>query len=184
MVVPPNRSGFHDRSAFARHAGRIRTFSRPAPAVAAVAAGRVAEARRGCDRLVGVHVRRGDYRSFDDGLYWHEPPEYAALMRDVAALTPGARVGFLVCSNERVDPADYPGLAVTAGPGGEATDLFALAGCDALAGPPSTYTGWASFAGEVPRYLFHPKEKAKYGVEDRPVSADQFVPFDVREARW
>ena len=31
-------------------------------------------------------------------------------------------------------------------------DLYALAGCDLLIGPPSTFTQWASFYGKVPLY--------------------------------
>jgi hypothetical protein len=29
-------------------------------------------------------------------------------------------------------------------------DLYAFAGCDLLVGPPSTFTAWAAFYGEVP----------------------------------
>ena len=175
---------FRDRPAFARRAGLLREFFAPRADLAAGAAARVAAARAACDHLVGVHVRRGDYRTFNGGLYWHEPHEYADLMRRIAALHAGGRVGFLVCSNRPVDPADYPGVPVTPGPGGEATDLFALARCDALVGPPSTYTAWASFAGEVPRYLFHPKERAKHGLDDPPPAPDRFRPFDVTEEKW
>ena len=37
-------------------------------------------------------------------------------------------------------------------PGTALEDLHALAGCDYLIGPPSTFGAWASFHGDVPRY--------------------------------
>jgi hypothetical protein len=40
-----------------------------------------------------------------------------------------------------------------AGTGHLIEDLYSLAQCDFLAGPPSTFTLWASFYGKVPLYM-------------------------------
>lgn len=57
---------------------------------------------------------------------------------------------FLLCSNEPQDAEAFAGFPVTFGTGELVEDLYALAGCDFLLGPPSTFTIWASFYGTVP----------------------------------
>jgi hypothetical protein len=60
-------------------------------------------------------------------------------------------VAFLVCSNEPVAPLlSLEGLKVFEGPGTAIGDLYALAGCDKLMGPPSTFSLWASYWGGRP----------------------------------
>jgi hypothetical protein len=105
--------------------------------------------RRGAGALIGLHVRRGDYAGFDGGRFLYSLPQYRALAeRALEAWGPGASL--LICGDQRIDPEAFAGLPVTPGPGGVFADLTALGACDALIGPPSTFSGWASFAGGVP----------------------------------
>jgi hypothetical protein len=73
------------------------------------------------------------------------------MMEKVQAAVPGENVSFLVCSDAPVPPAAFVGLDVLYGNGHELEDLYALAACDRLLGPRSTYSKWASFYGAVPR---------------------------------
>ena len=52
----------------------------------------------------------------------------------------------------------------TPGPGTEIGDLYSLAACDYIIGPPSTYTQWASFYGQVPRFVHNRKYEEKSGM--------------------
>jgi hypothetical protein len=101
--------------------------------------------------LVGVHVRRTDYERFKDGRFFYSHAQYRDLMVSVEAIFPERDVTFLVCSDERVPSEAFAGLDVVRGPGQELEDLYALASCDLIIGPPSTYSAWASYYGEVPR---------------------------------
>jgi hypothetical protein len=67
-------------------------------------------------------------------------------------LYPDRRLRFLICSDEAIDLALFTGLNVIAGTGDVVQDLYALADCDLICGPPSTFNMWASFYGRVPRY--------------------------------
>jgi hypothetical protein len=40
----------------------------------------------------------------------------------------------------------------------ELEDMYALAGCDYIIGPPSTFSMWASFIGKVPLFHLHDRE--------------------------
>jgi hypothetical protein len=59
-------------------------------------------------------------------------------------------VAFLLCSNEALDLRDFADLPVRLATGHFVEDLYALAACDYVLGPPSSYSMWASFYGQVP----------------------------------
>jgi hypothetical protein len=124
--------------------------------------------------LIGVHVRRGDYEQFVGGRYFYSLEQYAAVMDRVRALFPDQAVAFWVCSNESLSPDSFPGLAVFAGLGGIMEDLYALARCDYVIGPPSTFSAWASFYGQVPLYsirdVTHQPTRADFVVNSTPPS--------------
>lgn len=102
------------------------------------------------DLLVGVHIRRGDYQQFVDGKYFFSLDEYLKKMKEVKQALADKNVRFVVCSNEKIDPDFFSGMQVTLGPGHLVKDMYLLAKCDYIMGPPSTYTLWASFYGRKP----------------------------------
>lgn len=110
----------------------------------------VDELREGTDVVIGIHVRHGDYAAFMNGKYYYPIQDYARMMQEVDRQLQPLRVRFLVCGNGELNRRDFTGLDVQLGPGHIAEDLYAFARCDLLIGPPSTYTGWAAFYGDLP----------------------------------
>jgi hypothetical protein len=102
------------------------------------------------DLKIGVHIRHGDYRTFEGGKYFYTTEQYASQMRKLVQLFPDKKILFIVCSNEKQDMSLFDGLQTLSGPGQFVDDMYSLAKCDYLLGPPSTYTAWASFYGNVP----------------------------------
>jgi hypothetical protein len=111
--------------------------------------------RQRADFVVGVHIRHGDYATYLDGKYFFTTQQYAAAMRRIAQQLPDQRVAFLVCSNSSLNRRDFGELDVQFGPGHIIEDMYCFAETDLLIGPPSTYTGWASFFGKVPLVAMH-----------------------------
>lgn len=110
-------------------------------------------ARQSADRLVGVHIRRGDYREFLNGKYHFANERYVQAMRDIVEQTDG-RVTFLLCSNEPVDLTAFSEFDTVILPGGDALeDLHGLRLCDFIVAAPSTFSLWASFIGQVPLHF-------------------------------
>lgn len=140
---------FRDTASLFKHRPLIRACFTPAPDVVAKVEACRREALGGADMLVGVHIRRGDYAQWQQGRYLYELDDYARLMGSVAAgfRQEGRRVAFLLCSNENLAPAAFDGLPVHLAPGHPVKDLYALASCDAVMGPPSTYSLWAAYYG-------------------------------------
>jgi hypothetical protein len=150
-----------------RHRDAICSYFTPWETHLAAVRAVVDPVRRRDRLLVGVHVRRTDYQWFKDGRFFYSHAQYRSLMESVQHIYPDREVTFLVCSDEPVPQDEFAGLDVVRGPGQELEDLYALAGCDLILGPPSTYTLWASYYGEVPRYsISDPAE---------PVTRDSFL---------
>jgi hypothetical protein len=61
-------------------------------------------------------------------------------------------VAFLVCSDEPRSFGEFPGLTVGFGTDSPVSDIYALAQCDYILGPKSTFSQWASFYGEKPLF--------------------------------
>ena len=146
---------FRNHGAVQRQAAAIREYFRPPEAVLACAQQAIEQARTQGEIVIGLHIRRGDYRTFVGGRYYYPLEDYLALMERVPSLFPGRKVIFCVCSDEPQTPATFAGHNYVMGPGGAMEDLYTLAGCDCLIGPPSTFSAWASFHGQVPLYFMH-----------------------------
>jgi len=100
--------------------------------------------------IVGIHIRRGDYRNFLNGKYFYELETYKNVIKNIAKFFGNDSTAFVVCSNENIDLDFFNGMNVFKGPGHFVADLHALSLCDYIAGPPSTFSMWASFYGQKP----------------------------------
>ena len=150
---------FRARESLWRQRDEVKKVFRPSDAVLAAANQSLEKARADGDLLIGVHVRRGDYAGWLGGKYFFALENYERWMREAAALHAGRRVAFLVCSNEPVGPLlGLEGLKTFAGPGTAIADLYGLAGCDKLMGPPSTFSLWASYWGGAPLQMLQSAE--------------------------
>ena len=144
---------FRSQELLERHADTIRDHFQILPEHQQNVQQTIQRVRREADIVVGVHIRHGDYATFLDGKYFYAVKEYAEVMRRIAAELSHARVAFLVCSNADIAADDFAGLNVHYGPGHLVEDMYSFAQCDLLVGPPSTYTKWASFYGDVPLHV-------------------------------
>lgn len=149
---------FRSNRLLEKHWRHIRDYFTIPMADQAAIASTITGARRDCDVLVGVHIRRGDYADFLGGRYYYDDALYARWMRGICEQIPGRRVRFLVCSHEKLDTKQYAGLDITRGPGSAIRDMYALAETDWMIGPPSTFTAWAAFVGRKPRVELQSKQ--------------------------
>jgi len=136
-----------------RHAEPIRNYFQPIDEFDRAARFAVQNLRRVADVVIAIHLRQGDYRRWNKGQYFFSVERYTKWMHELAEQFDGTKVAFLVCSDERRSRDEFPGLTVGFGPGSSVGDLYAMALCDWILGPLSTFSQWASFYGETP--LFH-----------------------------
>ena len=143
---------FRDNVNLNKHADIIRDYFKPNEKIQMNITELIDNARQNCDVLIGVHVRHGDYKNWNDGKYFYELDEYAKIMERIEILFQNKKVVFLVCSNVTQDVKTLSKFRFIFCNNHFVQDLYSLAKCDYIIGPPSTYTNWASFYGNVPLY--------------------------------
>lgn len=146
---------FRCYSLVSRHADTIREFFRLDEATESQICRFTEATRRDCELLVGVHIRRGDYASFAGGRYYFSDLQYATWMRQIVEQHSHRRIRFLICSDGAWDSSTFNEFDCSTGPGKMVEDMHALSKCDLIVGSPSTFTGWASFVGNVPCQHFY-----------------------------
>jgi len=143
---------FRDPPMFRKHAHVIRQFFEPLPSICANIDTLVRRARLGADLLVGIHIRHGYLYHEAWRKHWYPPEQYAELMAKTQNLFSNRSVRFLICSDRQQSADIFSRFGFVFGSGHVVEDMYSLARCDYLLGPPSTYTMWASFYGSVPLY--------------------------------
>lgn len=162
---------FRSERLFQKHAAEVRKHFRIGQDHQARVDQLLSSLRDQADVVVGVHVRHGDYATFMDGKYFYTVTQYASMMQQIVEQLSPRRVAFLVSGNAVLNPRDFAGMRVRFGTGELIEDLYALAAVDLLIGPPSTFTGWASFYGDVPLQML---ESA-----DDPIDVSDLLPSRV-----
>ena len=182
-IVISNGWIFWDHESFIKHAEQIREYFRLVPTLASRVQKHMASCRSEGVLLVGVHIRHGDYRTAGGGTYFYETEHYAALMRRLAAVS-SEKMSFLVCSDEPIRSSDFDGLTIFSGPGTAIEDMYALAACDYIIGPPSSFSGWASFYGQVPLYFITNLQKAMDGIRLAEFSVLESFDYRTESSRY
>lgn len=105
--------------------------------------------------IIGVHIRQGDYVTFEGGKYFYQLEQYLTILKYTETLFKERNIHFIICTNSDSDLHIFESLASgkSYGPGHELLDMYTLSRCHFIIGPPSTYTMWASFYGNVPLYM-------------------------------
>lgn len=147
-------NGWHtrDRYSFHRHSGEIKRIFSPAGVHKLSIDRFISNLRNGYDFLVGVHIRRGDYKEYVGGKYFYPFEFYSTKCKELLRELNGVykNIVFVVCSNETIDLKAFKEINVACSTGNIIEDLYILSKCDLIFGPPSTFSMWASFYGDVP----------------------------------
>lgn len=109
---------------------------------------------------IGVHIRRGDYKTFQNGRLYFEDDEYCRYVNKLISLLPaGNDVNVHICTNDMLLNRAYYTENVNATvhfPNGSPTeDLCLLSRCDYLLGPNSSYTLIATMYGKARLFWMH-----------------------------
>ena len=140
----------------------LKTIFRPKEEIMQKAEGLIGEMKKESDIVVGVHIRRGDYATWNEGRFFYELEEYHQFMLRVQQLYKDKQVSFFISSNEDFSLDLFEGCQCRRfgkEPSGAILDLYTLSVCDFIMGPFSSYSRWASFIGEVPLCFLESKDQ-------------------------
>ena len=108
---------------------------------------------------LGVHIRRGDYAVWKDGIYFYSDEKFADFIRQFSMLFPEKDIEVFLSTNDpAVSAAHYEELTTNKDhrihihhlQGNAVEDLFMLSECDYIMGPPSTYSLVAAMYRDIP----------------------------------
>ena len=108
--------------------------------------------------LVGIHIRRGDYKKWNEGKYYFDDDFYKYLIKNLKnkLTNDNKEPFFIVVSDEKIN--SKIGMDFFSG-GSWQEDQILLQCCDLIVGPPSTFTMWASYISKVPLIELNPNKK-------------------------
>ena len=112
--------------------------------------------KNGNDILIGIHIRGGDYTKFEGGQWFYTSGQYYEKLRELSTLKmfEGKKIAYVICTNEKnISFAAEGNFTIFNEKRHFVEDLYLLSKCDYIMGPPSTFSGWASFYGNVPLYM-------------------------------
>lgn len=150
----------------------LKRIFRPKDEIMQKAEAMIAGLRQESDLVVGVHIRRGDYATWNDGRFFYELENYRQFMLRVQQLYGNRHVSFFISSNEDFSLNIFEGCYCRRfgkEPSGAILDLYTLSLCDRIIGPFSSYSRWASFIGEVPLCFLE--------ANDQQFTEDSFSPI-------
>ncbi|WP_238325556.1 alpha-1,2-fucosyltransferase [Leptospira inadai] len=141
------------------------------------------------DRIIAVHHRRKDYKEWLNGKFFFEIDDIKRKMIEVSEALKEAgfrKILFIIFSDEKGQGYSIPSADTQMSNGDMAEDLYFMSQCDLIIGPPSTFSGWASYAGRVPIFhIFSLREKVRLesfriletwnGVEVPLISGETFI---------
>lgn len=144
---------FRDDETLLRELSTVRQILKVKEELAAPVAAAMQKRREVAQHWIGIHVRRGDYRNFHGGRFYFEDKTYLRIAAEAAKHLgmDGESVGLIGFSHEPLAwPEMIGGHPVVTACGTWLEDFLAMSMCDLIIGPPSTFSGAASFARDVP----------------------------------
>jgi hypothetical protein len=112
------------------------------------------EKRQSNTLIIGIHMRYGDYANHRGGKYFYRLDEYKVIMHKIISLLPNKKIIFFIASNINISESAFDGInVITLNNVNAVKDLYGLSLCDFIAGPPSTFSAWASLYKNVPLYF-------------------------------
>lgn len=108
---------------------------------------------------LGVHIRRGDYAVWKDGIYCYSDEKFADFIRQFSTLFPEKDIEVFLSTNDPAVSATHYEELITDKEqrihihhlqGNAVEDLFMLSECDYIMGPPSTYSLVAAMYRDIP----------------------------------
>lgn len=120
------------------------------------------EKNRNNSICIGMHIRKGDYKEFLDGKYYYTDEQYFSVLKNVVDLLKcnctDKKIYVYIFSNEDVADLFYSVPNVSVSKENWYIDQYLMSKMDYLFGPPSTFTSWASYIGDVPLYFMENPE--------------------------
>lgn len=142
---------FRDFESVSQYSDKIKQFFSLIPEQAVVVKEFIENARSSSQRLIGLHIRLGDYK--DQAPQWfYSLSYYQSLIEHLSYIFSDHDTKIVIASNEDLRSSFLVNKNLIFCPNHIVQDLYILSQCDYIIGAPSTYSEWAAFYGGKPYY--------------------------------
>ncbi|MFA6601798.1 MAG: hypothetical protein WCT02_02970 [Candidatus Paceibacterota bacterium] len=131
-----------------------------------------ADLRKKYSKVIGIHIRQWDYKTWKGGKYWIEQKRIREIINQYAKLNnlSLASTVFLIMSDGSIETECFKGLNIHISKENAVTDLFLLSKTDVVIGSDSSFGHLASWLGNIPHIVLknedidweYYKDKKKY----------------------
>ncbi len=122
-----------------------------------ISASFIAEKRQKYDFIVGVMIRQGDYKLWKDGQYYFSIEQYSVWIDQLSEIFQDrGKVGFVLASDAAQNLNDFTNqnihftTGIASSSGHYIESISQLSFCDVIISPPSSFSLWAAFLGNIP----------------------------------
>lgn len=164
IQVFTSRIAFLDEKIYINHLDEIRKYFALKKEIVSHCRSLINQIEEDGATVIGVHIRRGDYKDFLNGKWYYDDNIYLHWMQEISKKQ---KTKFVICSNEKVDLKYYEkhDLEVYSLGKNSIEDICLLSLCDYVMGPPSTYSLWAALLGNKKRLILEDRN-AEYSMND------------------
>lgn len=139
-----------------KHQQKIREFLKIRQEYISISNSFISEKREKYDFLIGVMIRQGDYQFWENGRYYFQTNQYSKWLNQLSSIfSRHGKIGFIIASDtaQEIGEFDNQNIHFTTGIAGDSghylESLMQLSLCDMIASPPSTFSMWAAFVGNI-----------------------------------
>lgn len=138
-----------------KYRNEIRAYFAPKPSIQKTVTDFLNPIRHAYPKVIGVHIRQGDYRTWRNGAYFIEQKRVREILDEyltrhkLAART----TAFIIASDGPIDTSLFTGLNIVVSKHGPVEDLFILSRTDAVIGSNSTFGDFAAYYGNIPHIV-------------------------------
>lgn len=144
-----------------RQAPFLRHLFTPHKPIVKLARNQLLKLKKEDNLLIAVHIRRTDFKSWENGKYYFELDYYAQAMRNATKVFKDKKITFVIFSDDsKIKSSCFPNINCISFPelSSISFDWFFMSLCNFIIAPLySTFSGWASFYGEVPIFKLNGK---------------------------
>jgi len=165
--IPRNKITFinnwyvRDYKSLIQYRDQIREIIKPRSHYQTKASEEIKQLKETFTTIVGVHLRRGDYKLWQNGAFYYTDKQYNFLIKGLndEMKKNGENPIFLLFSNEQIDSNKFHSdINIRICKGGPVEDFTLLSMCDYMLGPPSTFSWLAHYLGNSKyKVIFDPE---------------------------
>jgi hypothetical protein len=113
---------------------------------------KIKEIRSKYTKVIGVHIRQGDYKTWKGGVYFLDQGRVREVLNEYISKfgINKDKTCFFIASDGKIDESLFSGLNIVVSKNNAVTDLFLLSRTDTIIGSNSTFGAFASYYGDIP----------------------------------